>query len=37
MKHVIKKRKLSRRSEHRLSMLKKKSISLIHHEQIITT
>ncbi|NSM56405.1 50S ribosomal protein L17 [Wolbachia endosymbiont of Atemnus politus] len=37
MKHGIKKRKLSRRAEHRLSMLKNLSISLIHHEQIITT
>ncbi|MDM8334995.1 50S ribosomal protein L17 [Wolbachia pipientis] len=37
MKHVIKKRKLSRCTEHRLSMLKNLSISLINHEQIITT
>ncbi|QKX02180.1 50S ribosomal protein L17 [Wolbachia endosymbiont of Dirofilaria (Dirofilaria) immitis] len=37
MKHRIKKRKLSRRTEHRLSMLKNLSISLIIHEQIITT
>ncbi|QOD38023.1 50S ribosomal protein L17 [Candidatus Wolbachia massiliensis] len=37
MKHRIKKRKLSRRTEHRLSMLKNLSISLINHEQIETT
>ncbi|CCF78497.1 50S ribosomal protein L17 [Wolbachia endosymbiont of Onchocerca ochengi] len=37
MKHRIKKRKLSRRTKHRLSMLKNLSISLINHEQIITT
>ncbi|MDR1139642.1 MAG: 50S ribosomal protein L17 [Rickettsiales bacterium] len=37
MKHGIKKRKLSRHTEHRLSMLKNLSISLINHEQIITT
>ncbi|WCR58259.1 50S ribosomal protein L17 [Wolbachia endosymbiont of Ctenocephalides felis wCfeJ] len=37
MKHGIKKRKLSRCTEHRLSMLKNLSISLINHEQIITT
>ncbi|QIT36637.1 50S ribosomal protein L17 [Wolbachia endosymbiont of Brugia pahangi] len=37
MKHKIKKRKLSRCTEHRLSMLKNLSISLINHEQIITT
>lgn len=37
MKHRIKKRKLSRRTEHRLSMLKNLSISLINHEQITTT
>ncbi|QKX02840.1 50S ribosomal protein L17 [Wolbachia endosymbiont of Litomosoides sigmodontis] len=37
MRHRIKKRKLSRRTEHRLSMLKNLSISLIDHEQIITT
>ncbi len=37
MKHRIKKRKLSRRTKHRLSMLKILSISLINHEQIITT
>ncbi|QKX01610.1 50S ribosomal protein L17 [Wolbachia endosymbiont of Cruorifilaria tuberocauda] len=37
MKHRVKKRKLSRRSKHRLSMLKNMSISLINHEQIITT
>ncbi|MDR3131670.1 50S ribosomal protein L17 [Wolbachia endosymbiont of Madathamugadia hiepei] len=37
MKHGMKKRKLSRHTEHRLSMLKNLSISLINHEQIITT
>ncbi|MDR2831821.1 MAG: 50S ribosomal protein L17 [Rickettsiales bacterium] len=37
MKHGIKKRKLSRYTEHRVSMLKNLSISLINHEQIITT
>ncbi|WP_168463894.1 50S ribosomal protein L17 [Wolbachia endosymbiont of Ctenocephalides felis wCfeT] len=37
MKHGIKKRKLSRYTEHRLSMLKNLSISLINHEQIVTT
>ncbi|MDG7055895.1 MAG: 50S ribosomal protein L17 [Wolbachia endosymbiont of Meromenopon meropis] len=37
MKHGIKKRKLSRHTEHRLSMLKNLSISLINHEQIVTT
>ncbi|MCA4775459.1 50S ribosomal protein L17 [Wolbachia endosymbiont of Mansonella ozzardi] len=37
MKHGIKKRKLSRHTGHRLSMLKNLSISLINHEQIITT
>ncbi|MEY2393259.1 50S ribosomal protein L17 [Wolbachia endosymbiont of Tettigetta isshikii] len=37
MEHGIKKRKLSRHTEHRLSMLKNLSISLINHEQIITT
>ncbi|MCV3769258.1 MAG: 50S ribosomal protein L17 [Wolbachia pipientis] len=37
MKHGIKRRKLSRRTEHRLSMLKNLSISLINHEQIVTT
>ncbi|WP_264374637.1 MULTISPECIES: 50S ribosomal protein L17 [unclassified Wolbachia] len=37
MKHGIKKNKLSRYTEHRLSMLKNLSISLINHEQIVTT
>lgn len=37
MKHGIKQRKLSRFSEHRISMLKNLSISLINHEQIVTT
>ncbi|MGL9681791.1 MAG: 50S ribosomal protein L17 [Wolbachia sp.] len=37
MKHGMKRRKLSRHTEHRLSMLKNLSISLINHEQIITT
>ncbi|WFW29526.1 MAG: 50S ribosomal protein L17 [Wolbachia endosymbiont of Menacanthus eurysternus] len=37
MKHRIKKRKLSRCTGHRLSMLKNLSISLINHEQIVTT
>lgn len=37
MKHGIKKRKLSRCTEHRLSTLKNLSISLINHEQIVTT
>lgn len=37
MKHGIKQRKLSRFSEHRVSMLKNLSISLINHEQIVTT
>ncbi|MGL9732428.1 MAG: 50S ribosomal protein L17 [Wolbachia sp.] len=37
MKHGMKKRKLSRQTKHRLSMLKNLSISLINHEQIITT
>ena len=37
MKHGMKKCKLSRHTEHRLSMLKNLSISLINHEQIITT
>ncbi|MDN5248027.1 MAG: 50S ribosomal protein L17 [Wolbachia endosymbiont of Tyrophagus putrescentiae] len=37
MKHGIKKRRLSRCTEHRLSMLKNLSISLINHEQIVTT
>ncbi|OEY86403.1 50S ribosomal protein L17 [Wolbachia pipientis] len=37
MKHRIKKRKLSRYAEHRLSMLKNLSISLLNHEQIVTT
>lgn len=37
MKHGIKKRKLSRCTGHRLSTLKNLSISLINHEQIVTT
>ncbi len=37
MKHRIKKSKLSRYAEHRLSMLKNLSISLLNHEQIVTT
>ena len=37
MKHGIKKRKFSRCTAHRLSMLKNLSISLINHEQIVTT
>ncbi len=37
MKHRIKKGKLSRYAEHRLSMLKNLSISLLNHEQIVTT
>ncbi|WP_341808659.1 50S ribosomal protein L17 [Wolbachia endosymbiont (group E) of Neria commutata] len=37
MKHGIKKRKLSRGTQHRVSMLKNLSISLINHEQIVTT
>jgi large subunit ribosomal protein L17 len=37
MKHRIKKVKLSRRAEHRLSMLKNLSISLLNHEQIVIT
>ncbi|APR97985.1 50S ribosomal protein L17 [Wolbachia endosymbiont of Folsomia candida] len=37
MKHGIKKRKFSRDSQHRVSMLKNLSISLINHEQIVTT
>jgi large subunit ribosomal protein L17 len=37
MKHGIKKCKLSRCTEHRLSTLKNLSISLINHEQIVTT
>nr|CAH7721098.1 unnamed protein product [Callosobruchus chinensis] len=37
MKHGIKKNKLSRCTEHRSSMLKNLSISLINHEQIVTT
>lgn len=37
MRHGIKKRKLSRCSGHRLSMLKNLCISLINHEQIVTT
>jgi large subunit ribosomal protein L17 len=37
MKHGIKKRKLSRCTGHRVSMLKNLSISLINHEQIVTT
>lgn len=37
MNHRIKKRKFSRNTEHRLSMLKNLSISLINHEQIVTT
>ncbi|MDD9331734.1 MAG: 50S ribosomal protein L17 [Wolbachia sp.] len=37
MKHGIKKRKLSRATRHRISMLKNLSISLISHEQILTT
>lgn len=37
MKHGVKKRKLSRCSQHRLSMLRNLSISLIDHEQIVTT
>ncbi|WP_333023240.1 50S ribosomal protein L17 [Wolbachia endosymbiont of Pentidionis agamae] len=37
MKHAVKKRRLSRGTAHRSSMLKNMSISLIIHEQIITT
>ncbi|MGL9725641.1 MAG: 50S ribosomal protein L17 [Wolbachia sp.] len=37
MKHRMKGRKLSRCTEHRLSMLRNLSISLINHEQIVTT
>ncbi|UWI83147.1 50S ribosomal protein L17 [Wolbachia endosymbiont of Howardula sp.] len=37
MRHGIRTRKLSRFTQHRLSMLKNLSISLINHEQIITT
>lgn len=37
MRHRIKGRKFSRCSQHRLSMLKNLSISLIIHEQIVTT
>ena len=37
MRHLVKGKKLNRNTAHRISMLKNMAISLICHEQIITT
>lgn len=37
MKHSVNQRKFSRTSKHRLSMLNSMSMSLINHEQVVTT